>query len=408
MHIAILDEELPFPAMSGKRLRTLNLVERLAERHKITYLCHRNEDVEEAAKAAKHFRSLGIDVVMVDHQLPKSSQPSFYLALLGNLFSPLPYSVQSHKSEALRQAVRQLDAESKVDVWHCEWSPYAENLNGIDVKPVVAVAHNVESLIWQRYYEHEKNPLKRWYIGKQWKKFDAFERKMFSEIEHLVTVSQSDADLATSFGASGVSVVDNGVDIDFFQPQIGKSQPNKILFLGALDWRPNQDGVRALFDTVFPAVRKQIPDAELCLVGRRPPQWMTQRAADTPQVSLHADVPDVRPYMAEAGVMAVPLRIGGGSRLKILEAAAFQLPVVSTKIGAEGLSLMAGSEYHEVDGVEQMADSIVTCIKNPAGAKEMAEKARETVVSQYDWPVLADKLETVWMETAKTSPVLAS
>src|SRR5262249_50567701 len=156
----------------------------------------------------------------------------------------------------------------------------------------------------------------------------------------LVTVSPDDAWLARSrYGAERVTVVENGVDVDYFQPVATGRDSEHLLFLGSLDWRPNLDAVRLLLESIFPAVRAAHPAARLGIVGRNPPPWLLTRAKQITGVEVAANVPDVRPYLARAGAMVVPLRIGGGSRLKILEALATALPVISTRVGAEGLEL---------------------------------------------------------------------
>src|SRR5206468_3865799 len=157
---------------------TLNLVLRLARRHRLTYLCHRNADPAEAEQAREHFAKHGIETIVVDRAVPRKSGPAFYARLGLNLLSPLPYSVASHDSKALRRAIRQLAAQQSVDLWHCEWTPYAQSLTCLPDARHVVMAHNVESLIWQRYFETESHPLKRWYIGRQWSKFERFERRV--------------------------------------------------------------------------------------------------------------------------------------------------------------------------------------------------------------------------------------
>ena len=399
MHIAILDEELPFPLTSGKRIRTLNLLKRLAGRHRLTYICHRNADADEASAAEKHFAELGIHTVVVDRPVPPKAGPRFYARLAGNLFSPLPYSVATHSSIALAQAARVFAMRHKVHLWHCEWTPYAETIKTLPSVPWLVMAHNVESLIWQRYAETETNPVKRWYIRKQWKKFEAFERWAYTAATRAVAVSPTDAQLMRErFGAQRVEVVDNGVDTSYFRPTDEPRDPHTILFLGSLDWRPNQDGVRQLLDSIFPQVRAQDPAAKLLVVGRNPPDWLVDRVKSCPGVELHGSVPDVRPFMARAGVLAVPLRIGGGSRLKILEALASGLPVVSTRIGAEGLDLLAGRHLDVVEDCDGMAAGLLAAIHDPQRMRTMTEEGRRTVLTHYDWGALANRLEAVWLD----------
>jgi glycosyltransferase involved in cell wall biosynthesis len=267
------------------------------------------------------------------------------------------------------------------------------------------MAHNVESLIWSRYVETETNAVKRWYIRRQWQKFEKFEAWAYSAATLTVAVSEADAALMQSrFEVPEVAVVDNGVDTAFFTPQRDvERDPARLLFLGSLDWRPNLDAVQQLLNDIFPAVKARIPQATLSLVGRHPPEWLRAQAATVPGVQVFADVPDVRPFLATCGMLAVPLRIGGGSRLKILEALATGTPVVSTRIGAEGLHLSPARELLVTDGPEGMADAIVDGIRDPEWLRDMAEEGRRRVVAQYDWGQLAEKLDEVWW-TATTTP----
>jgi len=397
MHIAILDEELPYPLTSGKRIRTYNLLRRLASRHRLTYVCHRNADRTEAENAASHFAEIGIHTVVVDRTVPPKSGIGFYSRLAGNLLSSLPYSVSSHQSTQLQRAMADLTARDPVDLWHCEWTPYAEYLRGRQRTPWLVVAHNVESLIWQRYAENESNPAKRWYIRKQWHKFFAFERWAYSTANRTIAVSPDDAlMIRNEFGGRDVAVVDNGVDTDYFRPTDAKRDPKTLLFLGSLDWRPNQDGVRLLLDNIFPLVRQQEPNARLSIVGRNPPNWLREQASQSAGVELHGSVPDVRPFIAQATVLAVPLRIGGGSRLKILEALAAGLPVVSSRIGAEGLDLHDGVHLDITEGIEPMADALVAAMRNHERTRKLADVGRKQVLHRYDWEILKDRLEECW------------
>ncbi len=397
MHVVIVDEEIPFPMNSGKRIRTYNLVSRLASRHRLTYLCPCNRDANEAARAEEQFRSLGIETVFVDHCPPRKSGLAFYARLALNLLSPLPYSVQVHNSPAMERAVRDCAARHRPDLWHCEWTPYAQSVVRAGVAPWVVMAHNVESLIWQRYFENEGNPLKRWYLRRQWQKYERFERRVLAEAAQMIAVSERDAALARArFDARRVSVVDNGVDLDYFHPRLESSRSETILYLGSLDWRPNLDAAELLLTQIFPDVLREEPAAKLQIVGRRPPRWLGKLVQSCPNAQVHADVTDVRPFLWQCGVMAVPLRIGGGSRLKILEALACECPVVSTRVGAEGLHLTAGRHFVEVPEVHGMASALVRALREPAASAAQARAGREVVQSLYDWDALAEKLDTIW------------
>jgi glycosyltransferase involved in cell wall biosynthesis len=401
VRIAIVDEELPYPLNSGKRIRTFQLISRLARRHRITYICHRNADPTEAESAGRVFRELGIEVIVADRVVPSKSGPRFYGRLAANLLSPLPYSVASHMSDSLSAAIAQVSRRGHPELWQAEWTPYAESIDRLATAPRMIMAHNVESQIWLRYYENETNPAKRWYIGHQWRKFDEFERRTFQAANQVVAVSHEDAALIRDqFRVNHVRVVENGVDTSYFQPSRSTRERGLILFLGSLDWRPNLDAVDQLLTAIFPLVAAQDPSARLCVVGRNPPIALMRRVETTPGVELHANVSDVRPFLARSSVMVVPLRIGGGSRLKILEAFAAGLPVISTQIGAEGLRVQEGRELKVVQRLKEMADEIVAALKNPDPGLLRALRGRQLVEREYDWDILAKRLETLWSQSA--------
>ncbi len=402
MNVAILDGDVSYPPTSGKRLRTLNLMLPLAKRHRIVYIGRLTGECGDHPEARAFLQDHGIEPIFVHHPLAKKSGLGFYARLAANLFNSRPYSVSSHLSPALKQAAAKLASERSIDLWQLEWPMFLPLVDRQPNAPRVAMAANVESLIWKRYVETTTNPVKKAFLENQRRKFEAFERWSLQGAERVVAVSEDDANLIRrDFGQPLVDVVDNGVDPQYFSHVDGPRDPGTILFMGALDWRPNQDGLELLLSRIFPEVRRQVPEAKLLIVGRSPTASLVARAGAAAGVELHANVPDVRPFLGRAGVLAVPLRVGGGSRLKILEALASNVPVISSRIGAEGLRLTPGEHFVEADENE-MADALVAALRNPGPIRAMAERGRELAREQYDWKSLAVKLERTW-ETARES-----
>jgi glycosyltransferase involved in cell wall biosynthesis len=353
--------------------------------------------------------------VVVDRAIPAKSGPGFYARLAGNLLSPLPYSVATHASPELADAVRAQAEWGGVDVWHCEWTPYAQVLSDalgerLSESRWAVMAHNVESLIWQRFAESTGNPAKRWYIRQQWRKFARFERWAYTAATATIAVSPDDAALMRdAFGATRVCVVENGVDVDYFRPQTDvERDPARMLFLGSLDWRPNQDAAIQLLTDVLPRVREHAPNTTAVLVGRRPPEWLRAKVATTPGAELHADVPDVRPFLARCGFLVVPLRVGGGSRLKILEALASGMPVVSTRVGAEGLELTPARDLLVSDSPDELVQNALAAIRQPEELAETAEHGREQVLARYSWDLLAERLDAAWQAVASEPALIPS
>jgi glycosyltransferase involved in cell wall biosynthesis len=398
MHTVIVDADISYPPTSGKRLRTLHLMRRLAQRHQVTYIARGDLRRPETAEARTYLGDHGIETVLVDHPVPHKAGLAFYGRLAANLLSKLPYSVASHASRPLRAAVGEYAARHEVDLWQFEWLPYLSALSGEAAARRLVMAHNVDTLIWQRYYETARGRLKRLFLRRQWRKMERFERDQLPRADWVVAVSADDARLIReTFSMPRVEVVDNGIDRNYFESiDGGRREAQRILFVGALDWRPNIDAVELLVERIFPRVLAEEPSARLCVVGRHPPPGLRQRIVGMAGVELHADVPDVRPFLGQCGVMAVPLRIGGGSRLKILEALACGLPVVSTSVGAEGLCLEPDRDYVRADGIGEMAAALVQAVREPVRVRAMARQAQALVLDRYDWDVLAAKLEKVW------------
>ena len=274
MNVVIVDGDVSYPPTSGKRLRTLNLMLPLARRHRLTYIARSQGNAAEDQQAVAFLSDHGITPRIIDDPIPRKKGAFFFARLAANLFSRLPYSVSSHVSPRMRQACAEHAANHLVDLWQLEFSGYLYALQGLSAR-IVVQAHNVDTLIWQRYHEAERHPLKRWYIRQQWRKFETFERQAFRAATRVVAVSPEDAALAREkFGVEHVDVVDNGVDVASFREVQPMGNSRAILYLGALDWRPNLDALRLLLDAIFPEVRRRVPDAQLRIVGRHPPAWL--------------------------------------------------------------------------------------------------------------------------------------
>ena len=266
----------------------------------------------------KQLESLGIACHLIPRELPAQSVlskgPSFYASLAWNLLSSWPYVVQKNNSSALRREIVNLNRSGEVDVWHCEWTPYAAPFLGHPNQPWLFVAHNIESLIWQRYAETEPNRLKKWYIRRQLTKLRRFERTAFQTARSAVVVSPEDAKLAKDwFDADSVDVVDNGVDVQYFSPDEIERDRHELLFLGSLDWRPNVDGVRQFLDKVFPRILAEGTRHETNNCGpessgipRRPYSGGTVQSTCKPTYPMFvlfcADAPECSSYPCESEV----------------------------------------------------------------------------------------------------------
>jgi glycosyltransferase involved in cell wall biosynthesis len=397
MKVVIVNEGIGYPPNRGNWLRTLNLMLPLARRHELTYLCRGDRDPAATEAARSFYADHGIRALITDDHPTENRGAGFYARLGANLLSPLPYSIAAHRSAAVRRHFRRIASQESIDLWQYESLSYADALLGTSQRSIV-MAHNVESLIWQRLHETEQQSVKRWYIGHQWRKYDRYEGRVLRGVTRVVAVSEEDAALMQQrFGVASPAVVDNGVDVEYFASVDRRgADPRQILFLGSLDWRPNIDSIDLLLNDIMPQVVASEPAARLCIVGRNPSSALVRRVQAHPHAELHANVPDVRPFLARAGMLAVPLRIGGGSRLKILEAVAAGLPVVTTRVGCEGLVFTPDRDLTVVESETAMAGALVESIRHPERGSAMALNGKAVIDAHYRWEQLAGRLENVW------------
>ncbi|MFH1373863.1 MAG: glycosyltransferase [bacterium] len=399
MKILVIDEEFPYPLNSGKRIRTFHLTRYLADHHDVSYLAYGSSD-SAAADSLREHRITPYAVVPVD----RSQQGiRFYLRLALNLFSRYPYVVTSHYTPAFQSRLERLIAEQQFDLVVCEWTPYAIFLRRLDNVRSIIVAHNIESEIWRRYQENETNPLKRWYISIQRAKVERFERNCFEWADGATTVSEPEAETLRGSGITApVAVIENGVDVDYFQPGREVVDDHMLVFTGSMDWRPNQDAAIFFVREIFPLLRREQPRLTAVFVGRRPPRKVLE-LADTEGIVVTGTVDDVRPYIARAGVYIVPLRIGGGSRLKILEAMAMGKAVVSTSVGAEGLRVEDGVDILLGDTPQQFTRQVIDCLNDEKRRQTLAERGRQLVQKHYRWEQLGERYHRFLMSVAGKS-----
>ncbi len=395
MNVLIVDEEIPWPLNTGKRLRTYNLVQRLQKEHKVTYLC--NGESQAVLPDCPN-----VTLITLPSTVLEQKGFRFYCALFANLFSSKPYIVDRHFSLIMADKARLLVASGQFDLVHCEWTPYTENIESLFGRlPSVLSAHNVEAQIWERYCQAETNPLKKIYIYLQWQKLVRYETKAAQRYSAVTTVSEPDRDMfVKNYGCEQVTVVPNGVDERYFTPVKAEIKPGSMVFTGSMDWRPNQDGARYFIEEIFPLIKRQIPAASFTVVGRKPPQWLMDLAEKINGVTVTGTVDDVRPYIAGSSLYVVPLRVGGGSRLKILEAMAMAKVVLSTTVGAEGLDVEDGKNILLRDTPQDFADAACKVLMGADEYHDYEFAGRSLILESYTWDAIARNMDDVWRRAA--------
>jgi glycosyltransferase involved in cell wall biosynthesis len=267
----------------------------------------------------------------------------------------------------------------------------------------VLFTHNVEADIWRRHAERAAHPAARVLLRQQWQRMLRFERATVSRFDLVLAVSNTDgATLQSLYGSAlraPVVTVATGVDTAFFAPRTAAPAKN-LVFTGSMDWLPNEDAMTHFCHEVLPLIRTNEPDVTLSIVGRAPTPPV-KRLAEIPGVEVTGRVDDVRDYIARGAVYIVPIRIGGGTRLKIFEAMAMGKAVVSTTIGAEGLPVINGEHVAIADGPQPFADAVLGLLRHPARRVHLERAARQLVVDRYDWSAVSQQLETALVEVGR-------
>lgn len=385
MKVLFVAGACPFPPDSGGTVRTYNILKRLCLRHQVTLICPAKHGVDLESVFGGNLRR----VIVVGSPRRNVTQT------LASFLSPLPYIAKAHANPAMNAAVREALSSESFDLLHCDSISVVQAIPPEAPIPKVFNAHNVEAMIWERYVCEEQGPWVVPVLRSQLRKVASYEAASLRTFDRCAVVSDDDREqMKHRYGVENATVVANGVDLDFYKPLQDTDAPN-IVFIGSLDWRPNQDAVRWLLESIWPLIKAEKPEACLSLIGRRPPQW-TADSCDRTHASLYADVPDVRPHLADAAVVIVPLRIGGGSRLKILEAMAAGRCVVSTTIGAEGLDVRSGEHLVIADDPSDLARQTILLLGDSKRRQDLARAGRALVEAHYGWDQIALQLEQAW------------
>jgi glycosyltransferase involved in cell wall biosynthesis len=301
---------------------------------------------------------------------------------------------------ALQHEVRRVlrDKGNRFDLCVADFLVATPNVPFGTAVPVVHFSHNVEHRLWQRLCQAEARPLRRALLAVEWRKMRRRERYVCRHAQLTIAVSDLDRDVLAKLAPKArIRAVATGVDTSYFQPDATIQKPGSLVFTGAMDWYPNEEGILDFIETTLPLIQREVPEASLTVVGRNP----TTRLLDVDLrkgVRITGTVDDVRPYVAEAAVYVVPLRIGGGTRLKILEALAMGKAVVSTTIGAEGLPLVNGRHFIAADSPSEIARTVVSLLRDPERRAALGAAGRQLVEQRHSWKRVAQEFEQLCKE----------
>ncbi len=394
MRILSISAVPPYPPLSGGQVRIYNLLTRLARRHDVwlSSFYHGKNDLRDLNQMGK----FGIHVV----PFPKPRMRRRLLGLTGvqDILGGKPFGVLAWESEEAKRALQRLVRDEGIEIVQAEEMFLADYLVDMPAPVRIAVALDVLSVTRRRRCERLPWGWQKFFHMLEARRLARYESETLGKV-HVIAMSQVDADALRQLNPQArVSVIPNGVDTNALRPLPWRDGPPRLLFVGGAGHYPNLDAIRFLLGAIWPLVRKSRPDAALWLVGAglENVRWLAREAESAPGVRLVGHVDDIVDAYAATDVAVVPLRIGSGTRLKILEAMALGRPVVSTSVGCEGLAVQPGEHLLVADGPGEIAEAITRIIDDKNLRRRMVADARRLVEEEYGWDEIAISMEQLY------------
>ena len=392
MKVLWVNTNFMHPTTKGGQIRTLEMLRHLHRWHEIHYVAIENPSQPEGPARAHEY---SFRAYPFRYRIPDKRSPAFWAQLAQGLISSTPVAVGRFHPPGMGPFLEELIGREGFDcagVDHLAPTAYFP-----DLPHAVLFQHNVETVIWRRHVEHAADPLRRWYFDAQARRMFEYERRVSLLAGQIVAVSATDADeMRRLFGVKRVCEIPTGVNIDYFQPpETRPAYSADLVFVGSMDWLPNVDGVLYFAREILPLIRRRRPDCSLAIVGRTPPAKIAELAERDSGIRVTGTVPDIRPYLWGSAVSVVPLRIGGGTRLKIYEAMAARIPVVSTTIGAEGLTIHPPGDIRIADGPGDFADRCLELLEDAGERRRVADCAWQMVHANFSWERVARCFEQI-------------
>lgn len=389
MRILHLCPIIPFPPLGGGRTRTFSLLREVAARHQIHFLAMSNQ-------ATDQYRPVLEGICQTVELFPfPALRP---LSRKRQMFCRTPRRLREFYSPALQERVRQVLIDKHFDLVHVEDMVMAQYLLDLpSTPPVVVSRQKIEWEFERNVIQHRIWGRERFHLTAEMLKLLWFERRVASRRWHHIVPSEQDREQTLRLNRRlSVSVLPNGTDTEYFRPQPPVNMP-VISFVGTMCYEPNVDGVHYFFQQVYPHLIGKVEGLQIQIVGHDPVPSVREFGR-LPGVVVTGTVLDARPYFASSALSFVPLRIGGGSRIKILDAMAMGIPTVSTTIGAEGIAYANGRNIFIADSPEDFAGRICQLLGDPALRAQMGREGRRLVEQRYSWQTLGKEMEMMYFQ----------
>jgi glycosyltransferase involved in cell wall biosynthesis len=418
MRILWVKADKLLPVQNGGNIRTYHVLRYLSARHELTFYSYYGGTPDSDYERELQRQLPGaVAVCTGKRELSGAARALDYLAHIG---AHAPYAVSRFADARVQRQIQTWFRERRFDVAVCDFLDAAVNFPGNLNLASVLFQHNVESEIWRRHAATAGNPAIGMMYRMEFRKMLRYERAAVCKFQHVIAVSENDRSLMTQWvDGDRVTVVPTGVDLAQYRPDPAafdeNSDPNPlarsaplITFVGAMDWEPNVDAVEYFCSEIWPAIKAEVPQARFRIVGRNPDRRVQKWASDSSDKSIEVTgrVPSVVEHLRQSAVVIVPLRIGGGTRLKIYEAMATAKAVVSTTVGAEGLDVHHGRDIILADDPHSFAQAVIMLLRDPELCRRY-EKAAADTAARYDWPAISERFSEVLQSVAEKKSLAA-
>lgn len=392
MKVLLITQVLPYPPDSGPKAKTWNVLKYLAQYHEVTLVSFvRGDQSDDVHHLEKYCRA--VYTAPIGRGILREL---WYMIL--SFLTDQPFLMVRDDRAAMRSLVDQVATETDFDVVHADQLNMAQYAARVPGACKILDAHNALWLLYKRLWQTMGRGPQKWLLGRDWRLLKRYEGRVCREFDAVLAVSQEDkAALEEAAGQSlDITVIPIAVDIDEMVPVTRQPGANHILHIGTMYWPPNIDGVRWFVHQVYPRIRAERPDVIFDVVGARPPQEILDLGADGTGINVTGYVEDPILYLKQAAVMVVPLRAGGGMRVKILNALAQGLPVVSTSLGCEGIAVQTGRHLLIADTPEEFAQATLRLLEDRSLADELGHNGRRLIQTTYDYRAACGPLDEVY------------
>jgi polysaccharide biosynthesis protein PslH len=399
LKLLFFSQRFLYPMDTGGKIRTGKILEKLKDIFDITLVSNVESPKDDAY--LDQVRKLCAEFYPVPWKEERKYSFRFYLKLFQTMFSRYPFTVISDHSKDLEAALCELTTSKRFDLLVCDFLQSTLNFRNLKGIPTLLFTHNIESIIPRRYFETSRNPIARVFWWLQWLKMRRYEKEACAKFDGVVTVSDNDKDiLEQEFNAKNVVTIPTGVDVEYFAPREEPVKENSLVFTGSMDWLPNEDAILFFVREILGKIKQAIPTVKLTVVGRNPSRHLIRELKNYPEVNVVGRVEDVRPFIGSHAVYIIPLRVGGGTRIKAYEAMAMGKAVVSTRVGVEGLPVRDAEHVILADEPDEFADAVKKLLESTEQRNQIERNARSFVETDFSWRKVADVFADICRKVA--------